>query len=64
MIKNIKNKINRLKIKYEVDIAKGMIAEIMKEVDWNEDRLTIENQYKLRQLATAVKQYEEMYNLK
>lgn len=64
MIKNIKNKINRLKIRYEIQVAKGMVADIMKKADWNEDNLTIENQYKLRQLSTAIRQYEDMYNLK
>lgn len=64
MLKNVKNHINKMKIKYEVNIAKGMVADIMKKADWNENNLTIEDQYRLQELSTAIRQYEDIYNLK
>ena len=63
MKNKIKNKIDLIKLKIELMVAKGMIAEIMTEVDWNEDRLTTENQLRLNKLKATIHIVEDALKL-
>lgn len=62
MIKKIKEYIDKFKVKQEILVLKGMVAEIYKRVDWNEDKLTTEEQLKLKELMTAICKTEYILN--
>lgn len=64
MLKMIENKINRMRLKNEVLVLKGMIAEMMNDVDWNEDSLTLENKIKLDKLGSLIIEAERRLNKK
>lgn len=64
MLKMIENKVNRLRLKNEVLVLKGMIAEMMNDVDWNEDNLTLENKIKLDKLGSLIIEAERRLNKK
>lgn len=60
MIKKIKDKIDRIKLKNEIKVHKGMIAELMESVNWNEEHLTLEDRLRLNKLIVSVKMAEEV----
>jgi hypothetical protein len=64
MLKMIENKVNRMRLKNEVLVLKGMIAEMMNDVDWNEDNLTLENKIKLDKLGSLIIEAERRLNKK
>lgn len=45
---------NRCKIKYEVAVAKGILAEIMKKADWDMDNLNIIEQREAQKLIDMI----------
>lgn len=62
MIKKIKEYIDKFKVKQEILVLKGMIAEIYERVNWNENELTTEEQLKVRELITVICKAEHILN--
>lgn len=53
-MKKINKFFDKLRIKREILVAKGIISEIMDEVNWNEEYLTLENRNKVSELLTLI----------
>lgn len=53
-IKKINKFFDKLRIKREILVAKGIISEIMDEVNWNEEYLTLENRNKVSELLALI----------
>lgn len=53
-MKKINKFFDKLRIKREILVAKGIISEIMDEVNWNEEYLTLENRNKVSELLALI----------
>lgn len=54
MMKKINKFFDKLRIKKEILVAKGIVSEIMDEVNWNEEYLTLENRNKVSELLALI----------
>ena len=53
------NFINRLKVKYELSVARGMLAEKMKKADWNMDNMNIIERRDAEKLIDIISKVEQ-----
>ena len=60
LIVKIKERIERFKLKQDVLVAKGMVAEIYQKADWNDSNLTTEDQLKLNELMCEIVKAEHL----
>lgn len=56
----IKERIERFKLKQDVLVAKGMVAEIYQKANWNDSNLTTEDQLKINELMTEIVKAEHL----
>lgn len=61
---SIKERIERFKLKQDILVAKGILAEIYSNADWNENNLTVEDQLRANALMTEIIKAESILEAK
>lgn len=62
--RKIKDKIEKFKLKQDILVAKGILSDIYREVDWNKEDMTTEQQLKVKELMTQILIAENALNCK